>query len=289
MVPVFYTPAMSVETKSFSPSADKPRLVVADWLAHKLRVQLMDFEPVTRDDLCLVHHSTYVNDIFTGRAKNGFGNTDPAVAQACLHTCGSMVAAALHALKHGGNACSPSSGFNRAGHDFGGGYCTFNGLALAAAKALAAGAKRVAIIDCDQHDGNGTTDILKRLPFGSRVKHFNMGAKRFKRVQPFYDWLEAAVTLSGDSCDLILYQAGAAPHVGGPLGGFLNESQLWKRDSIVFNIARDHKAPVAWNLAGGYQRDERGTIEPVLEIHRGTMIEAANNLSRTKRDEGATE
>ena len=32
--------------------------------------------------------------------------------------------------------------------------------------------------------------------------------------------------------------------------------------------------PVAWNLAGGYQHDADGGIEPVLKIHRGTAIAA---------------
>jgi len=33
--------------------------------------------------------------------------------------------------------------------------------------------------------------------------------------------------------------------------------------------------PVAWNLAGGYQRTEDGGIGAVLEIHRNTMRECA--------------
>jgi hypothetical protein len=30
--------------------------------------------------------------------------------------------------------------------------------------------------------------------------------------------------------------------------------------------------PLVWNLAGGYQRDESGSIEPVLKLHRMTVI-----------------
>ena len=42
---------------------------------------------------------------------------------------------------------------------------------------------------------------------------------------------------------------------------------------IVFETALDMSLPVAWNLAGGYQRDAEGGIAPVLEIHRNTMKE----------------
>lgn len=51
----------------------------------------------------------------------------------------------------------------------------------------------------------------------------------------------------------------------------MTTEQLRRRDMIVFESARVMGLPVAWNLAGGYQRDEAGTIAPVLEIHRNTM------------------
>jgi acetoin utilization deacetylase AcuC-like enzyme len=76
-------------------------------------------------------------------------------------------------------------------------------------------------------------------------------------------------------CDLILYQAGADPHVDDPLGGWLTTEQLRERDRRVFAAAVEWHVPVAWNLAGGYQRTEDGGIGPVLEIHRNTMRECA--------------
>lgn len=68
-------------------------------------------------------------------------------------------------------------------------------------------------------------------------------------------------------CDLVLYQAGADPHVDEPLGGFLDDEQLAQRDAIVFGEARRLGLPVAWNLAGGYQEP----LANVLDIHDRTM------------------
>ena len=70
-------------------------------------------------------------------------------------------------------------------------------------------------------------------------------------------------------CDVLLYQAGADPHVDDPLGGFLDDEQLARRDAIVFAEARKLGLPVAWNLAGGYQTP----LRRVLDIHDRTMIE----------------
>ena len=35
-----------------------------------------------------------------------------------------------------------------------------------------------------------------------------------------------------------------------------------------------HQIPMAWNLAGGYQRDSFNEITPVIDLHRQTMYEA---------------
>ena len=54
-------------------------------------------------------------------------------------------------------------------------------------------------------------------------------------------------------------------------GGFLTTGQIKERDRRVFQAARAHGLSIAWNLAGGYQRDAEGSIRPVLEIHDNTM------------------
>ena len=56
-----------------------------------------------------------------------------------------------------------------------------------------------------------------------------------------------------------------------PLGGWMTDEQLAERDRIVFEVAATIGVPVAWNLAGGYQKTADGGIEPVLAIHRRTM------------------
>ena len=54
--------------------------------------------------------------------------------------------------------CRPPG--HHAGADYFGGYCFLNTAAIAAEAAIAAGRKRVAILDVDYHHGNGTQDIF---------------------------------------------------------------------------------------------------------------------------------
>jgi acetoin utilization deacetylase AcuC-like enzyme len=80
-----------------------------------------------------------------------------------LASNGGCVAAAKRAMQHG-IAGSLSSGLHHARPDRGNGYCTFNGLAIAAETALSAGADDVLILDLDAHCGGGTHGIILGNP-----------------------------------------------------------------------------------------------------------------------------
>lgn len=275
---LFYRPEQSAaNASSYSPSAGKPALVVADWLRRGL-VQaddVLDFEPVTRADLYRAHDPAYVDAVLSLQAPNGFGNTDPQVAASLPYTCGSLLAAARHALATGSHVCSPTSGFHHAFGDHGEGFCTFNGL-MVAALALHAESRvrRVAILDLDMHYGNGTDDIIRRLGI-DWIEHHTQGLWFGLRVQvghgaePYFSWL-GEVLEACRSADLVLYQAGADPHIHDPLGGLLTTEEMALRDRRVFEALRGQ--PVAWNLAGGYQQDRAGRIAPVLALHRATLL-----------------
>lgn len=274
---VFYRPEqVASNTATFSPSAYKPKLVVEDWLAHGLiqPEDIQSFEPVSRDDLKRVHDPQMVDDVLDLKRRNGFRNQDSEVAASLPFTSGSLLAGARWALAHQEAVCSPTSGFHHAGYDEPEGYCTFNGLMVTAVKLLDQGlVQHVAIIDCDMHYGNGTDDIIARLDLHDRIANHTMG-EPFEDEQSvgsrstnFVGWLTLTLKQSAHA-DLLIYQAGADPHINDPLGGMLTTREMLKRDQAVFRAFRGR--PLIWNLAGGYQRDAAGSIEPVLQLHRHT-------------------
>jgi acetoin utilization deacetylase AcuC-like enzyme len=275
-LPLFFSPAMVAPSGSFSPSAAKPLQVVASW--RKLGVPLDERKPerATLDEFALAHDRRFVRDVLELRAENGFGNRSKAVAQSLPWTTGAMRSAAMHAWKHGGAAVAPCSGFHHAGWAHVSGFCTFNGLMVTAAALHAAGAKRIGILDCDHHEGDGTDDIIRRLRAQGWVDHFTAGARysRPRDVPAFFDALPG-VLASMEGCDVVLYQAGADPHVDDPLGGWLTTAELRERDELVFSTLRAQGTPVAWNLAGGYQKEADGSIPKVLEIHDHTLLACA--------------
>lgn len=270
-IPIFYRPEMVASTDSYSPSAAKPKMVVDDWL----RIgsiqpgDIRSFKPADKADLYLAHSKDYVDGVLDCQIPNGFGNYGRAVADSLPYTVGSMVAATLHVAEHGGFACSPTSGFHHARHCQGGGFCTFNGLMVAALLARMQG-YRVGILDFDAHYGDGTDNILSQNPSHGILHHtFGLHFPPGKKNHGWTSWLEDAIEdLRG--CDVVLYQAGADPYEHDPLGGQMSMTALAHRDQLVFSGLDN----VAWNLAGGYTRDQDGGISAVLSIHHHTLAAA---------------
>lgn len=290
---IFYRPEMSADSGGYSPSAKKPDLVVQDWKGkfgpsspHPLTAYpapefVSDFDPVTVDDIKLVHDSEFVDSIMSLKARNGHGNHSAEVRDTLLWTSGSLYAGCVAALSDG-LTCSPTSGFHHANYDDCHGFCTFNGLMVAAAKLMENGqVGRVSIIDFDAHWGDGCVDILKKLPrYGDRIQYVHASdlpddpEQFIAQIKPTLDGM--------DGTDLVIYQAGADMHEDDPLGmgtGLSNE-QLEERDYEVFSWCNKNAFPICWNFAGGYQRDENGDISKVLDIHRNTLFAARDAFAR---------
>ncbi len=272
---VVYSDAMVAPAQGGSPSAAKPAAVVADWRARGFPLRVLPAEPVTVAQLALAHGRGYVEDVLARRRPNGFGTRCERVAASLPYTTGAMLTAAREALATRGAVCAPASGFHHAAYEGAWGFCTFNGLAVTALALRAEGrVARVAIVDCDQHEGDGTADILARVGAEGSVRHSTAGAdfRHPSQVPDFFAWLEEEAAAFED-VDLVLYQAGADPHVDDPLGGWMTSAQMRERDARVFEAAARARVPLVWNLAGGYQLDAQGGIEPVLAIHRATAEE----------------
>jgi acetoin utilization deacetylase AcuC-like enzyme len=267
---VFYDDRQNVKNnKSISPSAGKPKLAVESWM-EKFKVEIMPVDPVTLEQLCLIHDPDYVNGILNCEIENGFENKSKEIADSLLWTNGSFVSAAKHAAINKTWAASPTSGFHHATYDKSMGFCTFNGLVLAAVLLNKDKlANKIGILDLDIHYGNGTDDIINKLNI-DYISHFTIG-KNYRNVMG-KDFLIKLPDIINEIIDkgveILFYQAGADPHEDDPYGGNFSTKQLKERDDIVFSIAKEKGIPIVWNLAGGYQSN----IDKVLEIHDNTAL-----------------
>jgi acetoin utilization deacetylase AcuC-like enzyme len=269
-IPVFYGDEMLADSDSRSPSARKPESVVAAWKKAGLAIEMRPIVPATVEELCLAHDPSFVRSILASQAENGFGNTREDVARSLPYTNGAMICATSLALDTG-IACAPVSGFHHAGYATATMFCTFNGLMIATVQLLRAGrVRRVLVLDCDYHYGNGTDEIIERLALTSKVENATFGRwyRTKSHAKLYLQQLERTSERFGEF-DLVLYQAGADVHVDDPLGGVLDSEQMRQRDRIVFEAAKTAAVPLAWDLAGGYQVP----VSKVIKLHVATMEE----------------
>ena len=285
---VFYSPKQVVDQGEQnlagiikSPSAMKPKYI-AEAIKDFTYIELVEPNPVIIDDLKLCHEASYVDNVMNLVVENGFGCKSKEVNASLLYTNGAMLDAARAATANS-PSCALVSGFHHAGyHGWKGlGYfCTFNGLIITAMKLLQEHMSKITIIDCDMHWGNGTDNILSCKPeLYRQIKHITFG-KVFHSSNDADEYLNE-LTVDENGCvyselaeykpDVILYQAGADVHVNDPYGGIFNTEQIYERDLRIFRIAKSLNIPIAWNLAGGYQIEEDGSIDKVIEIHLNTF------------------
>jgi acetoin utilization deacetylase AcuC-like enzyme len=256
-------------------------------------LEFIEPHAATDDELLRVHCRDYVGRVMAGTLSRdeirriGFP-WSPHLVERSLRSTGAAVDAAAAAVEDG-VAASLAGGTHHAGSNWGEGYCVFNDVAVAAREMQARGAvRRVLVLDCDVHQGNGTAEI-----FAADETVFTMsihGARNFPlRKQPgsldvpledgtgdeeYLERLEVAVaeSFARAGADLVLYIAGADPYEGDRLGRLrLTKPGLLARDRLVLDAARQAGVPTAIVCGGGYCTD----LESIVDIHAATMLEAA--------------
>ena len=263
----------------------------AGWIADDLRavpianVAMIEPLPLTCVELEALHDATYIEAVRTGRPvelaeSQGF-DWDPGLWRMVCASNGGAVHAAFVALTERCNAGSLSSGLHHARRGAGAGFCTFNGVALAAKAALGAGAARVLILDLDAHCGGGTDELVgadRRIriidvstsafddyaPQGANTLDVTTGAEGPYMATVIRRLQEANRFLP----DLCIYNAGMDPF------GALSALALATREALVFKWAASRRVPVAFVLAGGYTGANL-TEAGLVRLHRMTIEAAA--------------
>lgn len=269
---IFYNPKQAASgNKSFSKSAEKPKLFMDKLQRENFNYDLFQSVRLKEEHIYLAHDKAYVDKVMSLEIFNGFGNRLESIRDSLPYSLGSFVEAALSAYYNRESTCSPTSGFHHAGYNFGSGFCTFNGLIVAAEFIRQKHPEvKIGIIDLDMHHGDGTVDIIEKLSL-TNIKHYSFGELGVHPcwAEQWIDHLEYDLNNRFKNVDIIFYQAGADPHIDDPLGGALTTEQLIKRDNIVFTFCKHNNIPCAWNLAGGYQEP----YENVLNMHYNTAVE----------------
>ena len=267
--------------------------------------ELREPEAVTDEEILRAHHPDYLGRVVSGKLTDkevrriGFPWSEGMVERS-RRASGGTVGACLAALDDG-FAATLAGGTHHAFADRGEGYCVFNDSAVAARALQAAGlVERVAVIDTDVHQGNGTAAILsgdptvftfsihgeKNFPFHKERSDLDVALPDGADDATFLDALAAGLDRALDASEpgLAIYLAGADPFVGDRLGRLsVTKEGLAERDRIVLEGCRDRGIPVAVTMAGGYSED----VQDIVDVHFESISLAAK-MTHLHRERGLT-
>jgi acetoin utilization deacetylase AcuC-like enzyme len=278
-------------------------------------ITLMPATPASDGELALVHTPRWIEAVAQGtlsaaeQREIGFAWSSR-MAERARRSVGATIAAARAALFGGEQvAANLAGGTHHASADKGSGWCVFNDAAVAARLMQAEWHRahrrllRVAVIDLDVHQGNGTAAIFRdddtvftlslhgarNFPFRKQPGDLDVELADGCDDEAYLEALDAALdTLWRRHADappgLVFYLAGADPHEADRLGRLkLTSAGLAERDRRVFAACRERGIAVAVSMAGGYGRD----IDVTVDVHLTTLRAAFESWQSSRQPQVA--
>jgi len=246
------------------------------------------FEPKmpSKEDLLKILTPEYLDDLLnvhaTMRTWLSEMPVNKDIIDAQILCCGGSYLAAKLARKERGACYHIGGGFHHAFPDHAEGFCYLNDVVFAAVKMLEEGIKKVAVVDCDLHQGNGTANFFRNedgvFTFSIHQEHLypkkeqsdlDIGLDFYIGDEEYLQKLNFGLDKIFNEFrpEFVIYLAGADPYMFDRLGNLkLTIEGLIKRDESVINKCYENKVPVIAVLGGGYAED----INDTVEIHCNT-------------------
>jgi acetoin utilization deacetylase AcuC-like enzyme len=256
--------------------------------------------PVTDEEILRAHDPAYLKKVVSGTLTDkemrriGFPWSKRMVERSRRASGGTLDACRV-ALEEG-LAANLAGGTHHAFADRGEGFCVLNDSTIAARALRVEGlVGKVAVLDTDVHQGNGTAAILRGDPNVFTVSIHGAKNYPFRKEEsdldvPLPDGADDGAFLAALSgaldrvldlrtWDLAIFLAGADPFEDDKLGRLcVTKEGLAERDRMVLEGCRDHDIPVVVTMAGGYAKK----VEDTVDIHFQTVKRAAKLREREK-------
>ena len=255
-----------------------------DLVGSQAGIELVEAPSATDTQILYAHDPSYLIKVIEGtlsaqeQREIGFPWSTQMVERS-RRSAGATVAAAKTALQEG-IAANLAGGTHHAYRNTGSGFCVFNDSAIAARtlqKEINPSLK-VAVIDLDVHQGNGTAAILQNddsiftlsihgennFPFKKEQSDLDMGLADGCNDEVYLHSLSTALDQldSRFKADCLIFLAGADPHEGDRLGRLnISKDGMRLRDEMVFQYALDRQLPIAISMAGGYGKEIKSTVD----------------------------
>lgn len=246
-------------------------------------------EKISRQNLLLAHDENYVDKFLNGELDEkqikriGLTPWTPEIIPRTLTLMGGAVSALEYVIENGGIAANLAGGTHHAHREFGSGYCIFNDLAVCAIMALEnINFNRIAILDLDVHQGDGTATIFedlesvltisvhcsKNFPFRKTHSDFDLELEPGTEDEEYLEVVKKAIQITTNfNPDLILFQAGVDGLKSDALGKLnITREGMRKRNNLVFEMIKKESLPTVIFMGGGYSKPISDTIDAFYDL-----------------------
>jgi acetoin utilization deacetylase AcuC-like enzyme len=262
-------------------------LLAADGMFHFKPAPLADREVIE-----LAHDREYVEAFIQGTLSGqvirriGFPWSEGLVKRT-LASVGGTLAATKEALANGwgGNL---AGGTHHAFRSEGSGFCVFNDIAVAVQWLRSTGQmKRIAVIDLDVHQGDGTAQIFQdepevltlsihcevNFPFLKQQSKIDVALPQGVDDEAYLRTLEQVLPRVFEfKPEIVFYQSGVDVLASDALGKLeLTPIGVQRRDQKVISAVKNEGLPLVITLGGGYSKP----IELTAQAHATTFRTAA--------------
>jgi len=261
-------------------------------LASDSRFFLQPSRLVERDEIVRIHDSAYADAFLSGTLdpqlmrRIGFPWSPELVMRTRASAGGTLLATEMAMAR--GFSGSLAGGTHHASRSEGSGFCVFNDIAIAIARAKAHySLERFAVIDLDVHQGDGTAAIFlddpsvftlsihgsRNFPFRKRRSVLDIELADGTTDEPYLQALEQALSQAWSfRPQLVMFQAGVDALATDRLGRLaLTREGLARRDQIVLQQAHARDIPLVATIGGGYSNP----ISETVAAHAQTFRTAA--------------
>ena len=268
--------------------------LLRDAVSVQSNIELNEAPAATDTQILLAHSPRYLQAVIRGElsAKEqreiGFPWSLEMVERSRRSVGATLAACAAASVD--GISVNLAGGTHHAYRDRGSGFCVFNDAAIAA-KVLQRTSNpktKIAIIDLDVHQGDGTAAIFqgdatiftlslhgaRNYPFNKQQSSLDVPLPDGCQDEPYLEALAAALAQIKARFEpqFVLYLAGADPHESDRLGRLkLTKAGMGSRDLMVMQYAQSQRCPMAIMMAGGYSTD----VNQIVDIHLQTVRLAA--------------
>jgi acetoin utilization deacetylase AcuC-like enzyme len=249
-------------------------------------LDLVEAPSASDSEILLAHNPSYLQAVINGSLSEvqqkeiGFPWSAKMVERS-RRSAGATIAACKAALVDG-IATNLAGGTHHAYRHKGSGFCVFNDAAIAARVLLKdpmakeINLSKIAILDLDVHQGDGTASILqndpavttvsihgeKNYPFAKEASDLDIALPDGTTDPVYLQALDQALSyLSEQEIDFLIYLAGADPYYEDRLGRLqISQEGMAARDRAVLEFASKKGIAVALAMAGGYANPIKKTV-----------------------------